>query len=85
MEPRYQSATERRELRRSIRRVLGVSHEEAPSARRTLDATRHLARLVTLATNGRYTLTLIDNTTAALTDPMDALRLAREEEVAGRG
>jgi hypothetical protein len=41
-----QSATERRDLRRSIRNVLGTSREEAPTARQVINAATYLRRMM---------------------------------------
>jgi hypothetical protein len=63
MEPRPRSATERRDLRREARYALGNTREDAPRAPQVVRAAALLGRLVSLATDGRLRLALVDTQT----------------------
>lgn len=83
MGPRDQSATERRELRRKIRNVLGTSREEAPGAMEAIMVVQQAQRLLELATGGELSLRLEWHHDGGHVDFVDygrARRLARGEE-----
>lgn len=80
MEPRNQSATERRQLRSAIRNTLGVGRDEAPDAVQALRAARDMTRLLELATDGRFTLAVIDQPHGEFIDPYKAIRVAKGTE-----
>lgn len=52
--PRFQSATQRRDLRRKIRNALGTSSDRAPGPETALRAAWKMADLLAAATNGVY-------------------------------
>jgi hypothetical protein len=79
-----QSATERRDLRRSIRNVLGTSREEAPTARQVINAATYLRRMMELASGGRFTLAIVDQQRGEFVDASKAHAIAREA-TASRG
>lgn len=54
--PRFQSATHRRDLRRKIRNVLGVSSDPAPGPEVAMRAAWEMEELLRVATNGAYTI-----------------------------
>ncbi len=69
--------TRRREYRRRIRAVLGVSHDDAPNAIEALFAARHLGALLDCATAGRYGIAVYDFKTQQHLPPAEAISLLR--------
>lgn len=59
MDPRYQTATARREARKDIRSTLGPSSDPAPGPLTALRATARMADLLLDATGGRYRIQLV--------------------------
>lgn len=52
------TATRRREMRQKVRNILGTSRDQAPSARRTLDALVQLDHILRDATAGAMRVTI---------------------------
>lgn len=79
MQPRYESATRRRQCRRNVRNVLGTSSDPAPEAGQVIRAAEAMDELIRLASNGRFALVLVDQVTAEPIGSHGALKIAREE------
>lgn len=77
IEPRFQSSGQRRELRRRIRNVLGVGREPAPGAVQALRAAHDMSELTELATDGRFSVAIIDRERGNFVGLADALRIAK--------
>lgn len=74
----YQSATQRRELRRDIRAALGTSSDKAPGFERALGIHTAVSNLISLATNGRFCTIIMDNRTQNCVSVPSALAYCRD-------
>lgn len=71
------TAGARKAARRHIRNVLGTTREVAPEARQAIVAAGHTGTLMEDATNGRFTVAIIDNQRGVFLGQADALRIAK--------
>lgn len=78
IEPRYQSATKRRDLRRRVRGMLGTSSAAAPDAVDAVGAASAMIELVDLAASGRVQLRLWDPRAQVWLTPAEARKIVRE-------
>lgn len=69
IQPKAGSATERRQVRMTIRHVLGISRDMPPNFQRLISAVTHMDRLLDLTTGGAYRIRVFRDSDAALMSP----------------
>lgn len=75
---KFNSKSQRRELRRDARRYLGTSSDLAPHGTGVFRALSAIAGIVALATNGSYKVFVFSNESGVYMTPQQANAEARE-------
>lgn len=78
IQPTPSTAGRRRELRRLVRQLMGVSSDPPPLPRQTVAAVEVLSELVEQTTGGRFGVALIDLKRGEFADVEATLREIRE-------